>query len=97
MFFAPSKLRDRAKIWNTGLSQPSDHIKIKIEFQNPSQETYASSETPNQDLKDTDVLCTFKMKIEPKFRIWQYQRSVTIEIKIILENKKSEHWFIKDH
>ena len=30
----------------------------------PSQEPPASSKAPNQDLKDTDVLCTFKIKIE---------------------------------
>ena len=31
---------------------------------NPSQELPASSKTPNDDLKDMDVLCTFKVKIE---------------------------------
>ena len=28
----------------------------------------------NGDLKDLDVLCTLKMKIQPKFKIWWYQR-----------------------
>ena len=41
-----------------------DHIKIKIRMSNPSQEPPASSKTPNQDMKDMDVLCTFKIKIE---------------------------------
>ena len=40
------------------------HIQIKIKMQNPSQEPLASSKAPNQDLKDMDVLCTFKIKIE---------------------------------
>ena len=31
---------------------------------NASQELPASSKAPNQDLKDMDVLCTFKIKIE---------------------------------
>ena len=31
---------------------------------NPSQEPLASSKAPNEDLKDMDVLCTFKIKIE---------------------------------
>ena len=34
-----------------------------IKMHQPSQEHPASSETPNQDLKDIDVLCTFKIKI----------------------------------
>ena len=37
---------------------------------NPIQEPPASSKVQNQDLKDMDVLCTFKIKIEPKFGIW---------------------------
>ena len=33
---------------------------------NPSQEPPVSSKAPNEDLKDMDVLCTFKIKIESK-------------------------------
>ena len=33
---------------------------------NPSQEPPASSKAPNKDLKDLDVLCTFRSKIECK-------------------------------
>ena len=33
-------------------------------MQNTSQEPQASSKDPNEDLKDMDVLCTFKIKIE---------------------------------
>ena len=31
---------------------------------NPNQEIQALSKSQNQDLKDMDVLCTFKIKIE---------------------------------
>ena len=31
---------------------------------NPSEEPPASSKSPNEDLKDMDVLCMFKIKIE---------------------------------
>ena len=47
-----------------GVSKTSDHIQIKIKIPNPSQEHPASSKVPNDDLKDMDVLCTFKIKIE---------------------------------
>ena len=41
-----------------------NHIKIKIRMSNPSQEPPAFSKTQNQNKKDMDVLCIFKMKIE---------------------------------
>ena len=47
-----------------GLSKTTDRIQIKIKMSNPSQEPPASSKAPNEDLKDMDVLCTFKIKIE---------------------------------
>ena len=47
-----------------GVSKTSDHIQTKIMKLNPSQEPQASSKAPNEDLKDMDVLCTFKIKIE---------------------------------
>ena len=47
-----------------GVSKASDHIQINLRVQNPSQEPPASSKAPNEDLKDMDVLCTFKLKIE---------------------------------
>ena len=40
------------------------NIQIIIKMQNPSQEPPVSSKAPNQDLKDMDVLCTLKIKIE---------------------------------
>ena len=48
------------------VSKTIDPIKIKIKFPNPSQELPASSKAPNEGLKDMDVLCTFKIKIESK-------------------------------
>ena len=47
-----------------GISKTSDHIQIKIKIPNPSQEPPASSKAPNEDLKDMEVLCTFKIQIE---------------------------------
>jgi len=42
----------------------SDHIQIKIKMPNPRQEPEASSKALDEDLRDMDVLCTFKIKIE---------------------------------
>ena len=47
-----------------GVSKISVHIQIKIMMPNPSQEPPASSKAPNEDLKDMDDLCTFKIEIE---------------------------------
>ena len=47
-----------------GLQKTSDHIQIKIKMPNPSQEPPVSSKAANEDLKDMDGLCTFKIKIE---------------------------------
>merc|ERR1712082_309080 len=46
------------------ISKTNGHIQIKIKMPHPSQEPPTSSKAPNQDLKDMDVLCTFKIKIE---------------------------------
>ena len=46
-------------VWKT-----SDHIQIKIKMPNPGQVPPASSQAPNEDLKDMDVLFTFKIKIK---------------------------------
>ena len=51
---------------NIDVPKTSDHIEIKIKMPNPSQEPPVSSKAPNEDLKDMDVLCTFKIKIESK-------------------------------
>ena len=46
-----------------GISKTNDHIQINIKMLNPIQESPASSKAPNQDLKDVDVLCIYKIKI----------------------------------
>ena len=48
-----------------GLQRSSYYIQIKIKMLNPSQEPPASSKAPEEDLKNMDVLCTFK--INPLF------------------------------
>ena len=40
----------------------SDHIQIMIKMPNPSQESPASFKAQNEDLKDVDVLCTYKTR-----------------------------------
>ena len=47
-----------------GVSKTSDHTQIKIKMLNPSQEPQAPTKAPNQDLKDMDILCNFKIKVE---------------------------------
>ena len=46
------------------VSKTSDYIKIKIKMINPREEPPAFFKVPNEDLKDMDFLCTFKMRIE---------------------------------
>ena len=58
------KSRWRDKIQIVGVPKSNDHIQIKVKMPNPSHEPPASSKAPNQDLKDTNVLCTFKIKID---------------------------------
>ena len=43
------------------VSKTSDHIQIKIKM---PQEPPAYSKAPNEDFKDMDGLCTFKIKVE---------------------------------
>ena len=56
--------KDRIAILTVGVSKTGDQIQIKIKMPNPSKEPPASSKAPNEDLKDMDVLCTLKIKIE---------------------------------
>ena len=78
MFVAPLKSRYIDQIQNIGVSKISDHIQINIKMPKPSQEPPASSKAQNEDCKDIDVICTFKIKIESKFGSLVYQRPVTI-------------------
>ena len=74
----PNPSQEHPESSNTANQELKDHIQIKIKMPSPSQEPQASSKAPNEDLKDMNVLCTFKIKIEPKFRIWVDQRPLTI-------------------
>ena len=48
-------------------TKTTDNIQINIRMPTPSQEPPVSSKAPNKDLKDMDVLCTFKIEIENKY------------------------------
>ena len=87
MLFAPSKSRQRAKIVIIGVSKTNDYIQIKIKMPNPSQEPTMSSNAPNQDLKDLNDLCTFKIKMRAKFQnMGVAKTSENIQIKIKMTN-----------
>merc|ERR1711954_246289 len=58
------KIKIESQIWNMCVLKTTDHIQINIRIPNPSQEPPAPPKAPNEDLKDMDVLCTFKDKIE---------------------------------
>ena len=47
-----------------GVPKTISNIQIKIKTANPSQEPSAISKAPYQDLKDINILCAFKIKIE---------------------------------
>ena len=64
MFFALSKSRERAKSCILVVSNTSDHIQIKTKMPNPSQEPPASFKAKNEDLKDMEILYTFKIVIK---------------------------------
>ena len=58
------KIQKSTKIRIMGISKTSDHIQIKIKMTILSQEPTTSFKAPNEDLRDMDVLCTFKIKVE---------------------------------
>ena len=57
-----------------GIPKTSDNIQIWIKMPNPNQEPRATSKAPNKDLKDLDVLCALKIKIESKNLDYGYVR-----------------------
>ena len=109
MFFAPSKSRERAKVWFVGISKTTDHIQIKIKMPNPSQEPPASSIAPNEDLKDMDVSDHIQIKIKMPNPSQESQASskapnedlkdmdVLCTFKIKIESQNLDHGYIKDH
>ena len=69
-----------------GVSKTSNHIKIQIKRPPFSQELPASSKAPNEDVKDTIVLCTFKIKIKSQiFNIGISKTSDHIQTKIKIQ------------
>ena len=58
------KIKKESRNSDQGISKSSDHIQAKIKMPHPNQEPPASFKAPNDDLKDMDVLCFFKIKIE---------------------------------
>ena len=74
-----------------GLSKTSGHIQIKIKMLYPSQEPPAPTKATNQDLKDMDVLCTFKVKIDSqKLEIGCVIPSDHIQFKIKIPSSSQE-------
>merc|ERR1711954_73187 len=73
------------------MSKTRDRIKIKIKMPNLSQKPAASSKAPNEDLKDMDVLCTFKIKMESHEYIMGISKtSDDTQIKIKMPNPSQE-------
>ena len=50
-----------------GVSKAKDLFQIKIMIPSPSLEHPVSSQAQNEDLKDINVLCTLKIKIESQY------------------------------
>ena len=75
-----------------GVSKIGDHIRINIKVSKPSQGLPTSSKVPNQNGKDMDVLCTFKIKIE-RAKNWNMGVSKTSDnakIKIKIPNPSQD-------
>ena len=65
------------------MSKTGDHIEIKIKMPNPSQEPPAPSKAPNEDLKDINVICTFKIKIQSQTPVRNPQRPPKPQMKTL--------------
>ena len=65
--FSPLKSSDSAKMKNMGVLKTNDHIQIKIKMTNPNQGPPVCFKGPNLDLRDMDVLCTFKSMIGSQY------------------------------
>ena len=73
-----------------GISKTYDLNKLRIKISNPSQESPAFSKDPNEDLKDINLLCTFKSRQRAKIQIMAVSKtSDHIQIKIIMPNPSS--------
>ena len=74
-----------------GVPKARNHVQIKLKMPNPTKEPPASSKAQNKDLKDMDVLCTFKIYIES----WNSNMVISktrdcIEILIKMPNSSQE-------
>ena len=86
------------KIYNVFILWPCNsaysylnHIQIKIKKQYPSQEPPSSSRAPSEDLKDMDVLRTFKINLERKIQFMDVSKtSDHIQIKIKMPNPSQD-------
>ena len=58
------KIKIESHNWEHGYIKDQWPYQIKIKMPNPNLEPQASPKAPNEDLKDKDVLYTFKIKIE---------------------------------
>ena len=58
------KIKIESTNFEHGSIKDCNHIQIMIKMPNPIQEPPVSSKAPNEDFKDMDVLCTFKIKIQ---------------------------------
>ena len=71
MIFAPSKLRQRAKIWIIGVSQTSDQIHVQAKIPNHSQEPLALGKHLGQIFGPVfwpEISDFFQSSLEPIFR-----------------------------
>ena len=75
-----------------GLPKTSDHMQIKIKMLNSSQEPLAPSNPQNKDLKDRDILCIFKIKVDSQSLDHGWlKNSDYIQIKIKMPYPSQEH------
>ena len=74
-----------------GLPKTSDYIQIKIRMPKYSQESLVYFKSPNEDFKDIEVPCTFKIKIESQnLELGVFKTSAHIQIKISIPNPSEE-------
>ena len=73
-----------------GISKTRDHIQIKIKMLNLIQDHPAITKSPNQDLKDMDVLCTINIKRAEIRNMGVSKTSDHIQINIKMPNRSQE-------
>ena len=79
------------------IRKTSDLIQIKIKKPNPSKEPQVSSKAPNEDLRDMDVLCSFKIQIDSQTKSKAktiHPKTYTLNPKLLALNQKSQTKYI---